>query len=739
MPTDTLLFEIGDPEIKRLHAEFQRAGGLSSISVRRDRADRIRYCRWLGRSTDYRKHRKYLKKDPVPWENAWDSRIPTADDLITDLGDVLTNAFKRAQLKARPTDLGDLARAEAVTKVVNKYVERQRASLADEAEYMWQFGLHYGAAVWQVGWDRALSMREVEVDLDRMVRALHRLLLKSPAAAQAQPVQQAMTFLSAVQDPASEALVVALVVEKSAELAEQLFERARMEYGAEWLKNYRISEGKARKIVRELRETGRAKIPAPYMAKDEPCVTARQVGYDLVLPPETTELQRAPWITVREWLPPAEVKEAMASSGWDETWCDLVLKTAGMVTVWAQEIAQADMADDDESTSYLSSAERTDSGLVEVLTTYRRCVSKEGVPQVWCTVWSAHATATPDGKEIVGAHYALDLPRAHYPFVGYRWRKTRRAFQEAIGIAEMVGSDQEAMKSTVDKLLDRSEVELNPPWRVRNRMALRYLAGPGGQVAQNRSGDVEPMEPPKGSPALGFELIRHIEMRLSRRFGVPHPEIPPAHTTTKMQALVDRYLTSCAEMFRMYFSFIQQNASAEELQRIAEGARFPTDPDQIAGEYDFSLWFDVRDLDTDLVYKKLEALMKFAVASDQAGVMDMAVVTGIFVDAIAPEIRSTAVRDVEGGQQAVFKEVRNELTAILAGNEPMLSDASNDPAGPMKLQFAQQVMQTNPKLAQAAQSEPLTQERLKKYLQNLEQAAVQQENKKNGRLGVKAA
>jgi hypothetical protein len=52
------------------------------------------------------------------------------------------------------------------------------------------------------------------------------------------------------------------------------------------------------------------------------------------------------------------------------------------------------------------------------------------------------------------------------------------------------------------------------------------------------------------------------------------------------------------------------------------------------------------------------------------------------------------------------------------------------------LQFAQDVMQKNPKAQQAAQGDQQFQALLKNYFQNLQMSVSQQENKTIGRIGV---
>ena len=128
-----LLFVSEEPDVGEMQKEFERAGGLSVSGFHRERNDRIRYNRWKGRTADYRKHRRALGKDPVPWEDSADSRVYLADSVIEDLGDVMSSAFERAQLKLKPTEAGDIERTGQAQIVLDKYRERMTPSLRDEA------------------------------------------------------------------------------------------------------------------------------------------------------------------------------------------------------------------------------------------------------------------------------------------------------------------------------------------------------------------------------------------------------------------------------------------------------------------------------------------------------------------------------------------------------------------------------------------------------------------------------
>jgi hypothetical protein len=84
--------------------------------------------------------------------------------------------------------------------------------------------------------------------------------------------------------------------------------------------------------------------------------------------------------------------------------------------------------------------------------------------------------------------------------------------------------------------------------------------------------------------------------------------------------------------------------------------------------------------------------------------------------------------------QKMFNETNDEIALMSLGNPPQLRE--NDPTAPMRLQFSQQVLQSNPKYQAQLQQDPLFQANLQKYIENLQFSVQQQQNAITGRLGV---
>jgi hypothetical protein len=380
--------------------------------------------------------------------------------------------------------------------------------------------------------------------------------------------------------------------------------------------------------------------------------------------------------------------------------------------------------------------------LIEVINTYIRCMSREGIPQIWCTVWCPHVMANSKGTDLYAAHYAIDTPGAAYPFVGYRWRRNRRNVHSTPGIPALVGSDQQSIKRSTDMLIDRQDMEVNPPWIAPLRMGQKFKANPGSQIPVKRGPEeVGRMAPPPGSPQLAFELIHAIEIRLARRFGLYHPEVPPAHTQVKLQACADRFLQAAGAVFRKMLALIQSQATDEELERIA-GADpgVPRSFEEIEGQYDVSLHFDVKDLDFDYSQKKLKSVVEISKVMDRRGDIDSSAMVRMALAAVDPSLKQALLPNRGAAGKAVKDLVKADIAQMFLGNP--FDPVEEDPTAEAQLEYSEAIIAANPEYQAAlgvvpgAQPKPRFAELFADWRKNREQSVKQRDNVATGRLGV---
>jgi hypothetical protein len=255
--------------------------------------------------------------------------------------------------------------------------------------------------------------------------------------------------------------------------------------------------------------------------------------------------------------------------------------------------------------------------------------------------------------------------------------------------------------------------------------------GPAIQIPVLRRGEIGFMQPPAREPNVAFTLINEVMAQTDRYFGRPTEKVPPAVTQMRQQRTINNWLHGWTEAFRQVFSLTLQYMGPQEVQRIT-GSQIQIGED--VQDFDVTLKFDVREMSSDLVSEKLKAISTLILPLDTAGVIDRAKLISVALRAIDPMLATELVMPAGPASQKMFEDTNNEIALMSLGNPPKLRET--DPTAAMRLQFSQQVLQSNPKYQQQVQQDPLFQANLQKYIENLQFSVQQQQNAVTGRLGV---
>jgi hypothetical protein len=685
---DTLARASAEPDLNFLTTEYQRAKNDGGMVTRLVEAENLRFCRWTSQTEDGLKHQRNqpARVEVSPWEGAFDTRQPVNDDVINGLTDLLTVSFWNARVRDDPVSGSRLSVVQCaeVRQMVGWLVKGALSdSLPNEVELAAQCMNTVGHAVVYTGWREEFALKKEKLDLQQILAM----------AQQAGP--QAELFASQILDPAGEATAAAML--------QQSFPH--------------LKTSRAQRVVRELRESGIAEFPNRQQTRNLPEVLVLRPGDDVFVPPETTELPLARVIFRRQYLSPQQVEAQGTVAGWDE---DFITQTASQTGPYSGM---------EQSTGYDTTSAWMAKNLCEIVYAYTQANDEDGVPGVYVTVFNPNLSGT------YGRHDLLDYATGS-PFIALRSEVASRRLLDSRGVPEtFLKTGQNVVKAAVDATLDRALIELKPPV-VRNGMAPTDTPlGPDARLTELIPGETRWMEPPRGNPQLMFNLLEWFRNQVDDHFGRLSENTPPSLSQMRQNRLVDRWLRGWSDVFKQALVLTYQYLSTEEIAAIL--GRPPQLTVQDIQSNRMLLKFDVRSLDSDWVNEMMKSIATYVLPNDAGGTVDRAKLMSWWMSYLDPTLAEEVLVDQGGAAQKVFKDVRDETVAIMAGNEPMLEDASNDPTGPMKLQFLQQIAQSNPRMLQAAQQDPQMQERFKKYSENLQQAAVQQQNKVNGRLGVK--
>lgn len=695
--TDQLVNASETPDINYLNYEFKRSLYTGNNVSRVDNNDAVRFCKWSGMTDD---GKKYSSTRPdgdqvFPFEGASDVRIRLVDSTINELVANLTTSFVRGQLNISGVDIKDGGISAAASELMTWIRQNKlKVELEREAELLAQYTQQYGWSVVHVAWDQKTAIRSQKITMQQVMQLSQQASATNPASIIAQ-----LPML--VMNPEAEQQAADIVTT--------------------FLPDLTIPD--ARKFVRDLRETGTGEYDEEYIQKNLPSVTALKPFDEVAFPPETIDLQRARVIFRREYFTEVELKAMEKDAGWSAEFCEKAAVTQGRQSFYNNPNLV--------TTSLSVSGTVRNDHLIEIVHAYVRQLGDKGSPAIYYTVFCPEL-----GQDMYAKHELLDYAHGEYPFVEYRRERLRRAICESRGVPELSMTDQEEIKAQHDSMRDRTAFTTLPPIRVKKRIGMINKIGPGVQLPVTQADDYQFMDPPRSPISEAMAVIGQVESRHANYFGLLHASVPPAKQQVIMQKEINNWFGVWSKVFSQTFQLCLQYMPAEEIQRIVN-MPMPQNLSDIAGQFDFILKYDVRDMDNEYVMKKLQAISQFVVPLDAGGVIDRNQLITDIMTAISPDAARTMITDQQGASQKMFKDVQTDIGMMMLGNEALYVE--NDPAAGSKLQYAQQVLQSNPKAQQASKTDQQFQQLLQKYMQNLQFSMQQQQNKQVGKIGVTPA
>jgi hypothetical protein len=599
--------------------------------------------------------------------------------------DLCSTAFWRSMLRVSPTNVSQLDQAVTAHNLMDWTVNAKMYNdLTRDVELLSQYLWTYGWAGVHITWQQEMGQKEQYLTMDQ-VMAL---------AAQSPEGSVLADFPNLIANPEAD--------DQSAELIMAAFPN--------------LKKRRALKAVRELRDEGECDFPVPTMVTNKPMVAALAPWDELAFPPETTDIQSARVVFRRYYMTEAQLLNKVETDDWDEEWAQEAINTMGRFSNYA----------DFSYTSGLANNSVMDrENLIEIVYAYQKSIDEDGVPGVFYTVFS------PQVGDKWGYFEALDYGHGQYPFVVWRSEMIHRQICESRGVPEVCMTWQEEVKAQRDSIFDYTSLATLPPIEVPKTRGGNLKIGPAIQIPVLRRGEIGFLQPPAREPGVAFQLIEAVMAQTDRYFGRPTEKVAPAVTQMRQQRIINNWLHGWTEAFRQVLTLTLQYVGPEEIQRVtASQTALPQD----IQDFDVMLKFDVRELSTDLVTEKLKAISTLVLPLDTAGVIDRAKLISVALRAIDPNLASELVMQQGPASQKMFNETNDELALISLGNPPQLRE--NDPTAAMRLQFSQQVLQSNPKYQQQLQQDQLFQANLQKYIENLQFSVQQQQNAVTGRLGV---
>lgn len=687
-----------EPDIPQLQAELANILEDAHRGIqRRSDFDDVRYSRWEGQSDSGRKHEEHLGRKPVPWEGASDTRNRLSDRIVNRHVHLAVQSFFRASMDVVGVEQSDTKKASYWRDTLKYFMQQKLLpELRREVEILAQ-ELYSGSpamAILGVYWQQETAMRMKRFSVEDIVMMVQMM------GGNEQVVPELVAIL---QDPDME--------EDALNVMRSVF--------------VGVKDSVLKKGLKEFRETGQTKLPAPIQHENRPRFVAHRLNEDIFVSHSVTELDRARVIMRKEWFTETELRDKIITEGFDEDFVEEVLEKTESVSGTAQYDHRTPIRYGANVAGKASEGDFDD--LYEIFYAYHRVYDPDtNVPAIYCTAFSASV------NDMYGKHTILEYGHNQMPFVLFNRERLSRSIFDSRGIPELTATNQYEAKTYRDLMNDAAQISVVPPLLVNARRAgLQTLVAPASQLTITRPDDISFMNP----PAMSQHALEAEQAAITDAEAYFGKSETPQEDMLYVQCVVDRWLDSWKEALGQALCLCQQYLPAEFVARLTGGdvQEIAVAPDDIQGKYDLSLRFSADTLQPDFMAKKLQAVTQLT-QFDTMGAIDRNALVQISAETIDPMLAQKIVMDKQTASQKEIEDEQNAWVKIMAEIEPIPVEGVNFQ---LRQQTAEQILQTSAELQKRMQEKPLVRQLSENRMKYLQFGIQQQENAQIGRVGVK--
>lgn len=636
---------------------------------------------WAGKSRDLRKH----GSDAFPWDGAADSEAHVISQRIDTYIALFMSALSRANIRANPTESGDIARAKVTSNFLKWMLSSYIPGFKKQMELGANHLLERGIMITHVGWEREDRTFKQRLNLEE-------LALISPDLAR-------------------------IILEKSddANLIEMLKQQFRG-----------MTDSKAKRVLNDLRKKGEAEFPIVRRTVDRPYVESLSPDSDWFFPAYTTDPQRAPYCFWRTMMTAQELRNKVATEGWDSDWVEYVIKHC------AGEREQMVNSSNQTRVGQLEFTGAAQEDLYEIIYAYQRLTDLEDNSEgIYCTVFHATAISRP-GKSTGAPPYAKhELLNGYddYPVVVTKLSEDDKKLYEVITIPEKLRGTQWQVKVERDSRSDRNSLTTLPP-------VLHPIGrpppdmGPNVKIPYQRMGEITfGPTPPYNQGSLELE-----KTMLEEADGIMGLQLENPLSTQRQQYLITKFLEHVRDVVKLAFKCFQRFGPDEIFFRVTG---VPDQQQLTKGnpneDFDIEITFDVLNNDPETMESRLNAVASLF-QFDKNGRISPDAFLEFGMSAIDPIMADKLLLPAEAASEQIVKYVTDDLSKIFAGIEV----GARPNGAQVALQIIQQYVQ-QPDVMQRVQADEAFRERLTKYQQQYAMAITQAQNAQIGRIGTQPA
>ena len=633
---------------------------------------------WNGKSRDHRKH----GADAFPWEGASDMEAHVIDERINRLVSLLMSSMSRANVRAFPVEVSDIARSTLVSSflkwmISSGYIPRFNKEMELGANYL----LERGLLITHVGWQRE----------DR--KFLQELTLEQ---------------IASISPDIIKLIASEVVDDKIIQLLMAGFDS--------------LTKSKAEKALDELRKTGKTIIPVVKRQVNCPDVRTLAPDFDFFFPSYVTDPQRAPYCFWRNYYTPQELEQKVITDGWDADFVQVMIEKYRGIDIYDIEKQQ-----EGNRSNVLSDYGYQADDLIELVYGYQRLIDPEdGSEGIYYTVFHKEFS----GNEEAPAHAIFELLNGYedYPIVVTKLSEDSKRLYDTTTTPDLLRGIQNQVKIERDCRVDRNSLATLPPiMHPVGNAPTDY--GPARYIPYRRKGEID-FGPTPPLPTGSIEVEKTLQDQADRLMGLDADPI----SQLKKQFLVNKFLEHNADVIKLAYRCYQRFGPDSTFFRVT-GSPDPQvfnkgNPDE---NFDILISYDILNSDPKTQEAKLQQITALT-QLDRSGRINIDNLLTVIANSVDPVLADAVLQPVESAQQQIVKQVTDDLSKIYAGIEM--------PARPNGAQIAVGIIQQygqQPDVLQRIQEDESFKARLEKYASQYTFQMQQMQNAEIGRVGTAPA
>lgn len=671
-------------DMEKLHAAIREdARALGPWLGQMNENQRIRDCIWAGQAPDGRKRQEYLGREPDTWEGASDAKIFAADEAINECKQVMTAARRAARLEVKGRNSNQDSNASLITPVVNYVMGTQmRDEVPTQSELWADFALEHGIGFLHVGWLTARELEERTVSVEDLLG-----LAMQMQGEDAETMRQGDSEMMAASppDPMIEA-------QMEAELWDLILDETRRAQLIDLLVGYDkdMTKAEAGRVTAQLMRGEEAVYFAPYVRESRPSWEALCLGSDITLSPASLiDIQKAPRVTRWHWWTEAQLYDCATLWGWDMELVKIVAKHPGPMWEDWQSINEGIMWAGSTlgSGAAWTSEDAKTARLYHIAETYQRCPTKAGPSALFRTF---HHGSLP--KQAL-KHEVVKDKHGRIPIITLQREVKGKMMLSSRGIPQVAQGWQNSLKLHHDGLDDATDLRTRPPVNVPMQ---RYgdnkghkgplPFGPWKQLpfGKNEKDGFSFLEL-QSDPKSSIEVQQSLRSQMRRYFGLADETVPAPVTQMNQQALASRFMQALGAAIDMTMQLCQQYMDPIKGAQVA-GMLVPLNAtrEEIQGEYQFDLSFDVKELDMDFLTKKFQLLSEMLQFDVDGSVPRGELMSYVFA-AADPVLAQRLKIDPQGGANAAMTDEKAVISEQVAGHR--ITDRYNSPGARLQVHW----------------------------------------------------